>query len=237
MAELPPYKADFLQASIHGGPLSFGSFTLKSGRVSPYFFNAGAFYRADLLAAISKAFAATIAEADRSGALGPGSEDSRPAFDVVFGPAYKGIPLATAAVGALADLDAARYGGIGYAFDRKEAKDHGEGGNFVGQPLAGQRVVVVDDVITAGTAKRDAVAKIRAAGGQVVAIVVALDRMETLPDTASRESALGALRREFGLPILAILTLDDIIAGMRPFVTEDDLARTEAYRAQYKADN
>lgn len=233
---LAPYKADFLRASIEGGPLSFGTFTLKSGRVSPYFFNAGSFYRADLLAAISTAFGETIAEADKAGVFGP-SEDNKPAFDVVFGPAYKGIPLATAAVGALASLDKERYGSIGYSFDRKEAKDHGEGGNFVGAPLAGQRVIIVDDVITAGTAKREAVAKIRSAGGIVVAIVVALDRMETLPEAATKESALGALKREFGLPILSILTLDDIVAGMSKFATADDLERTEAYRAQYKADN
>ena len=235
MSALAPYKADFLRASIEGGPLSFGTYTLKSGRISPYFFNAGSFYRADLLAAISSAFGETIAEADKAGVFGA-SEAGTPAFDVVFGPAYKGIPLATAAVSALASLDKDRYGSIGYAFDRKEAKDHGEGGNFVGAPLAGKRVVVVDDVITAGTAKREAVAKIRAAGGIVVAIVVALDRMETLPEAATKESALGALKREFGLPILAILTLDDIIAGMRQFVTADDLERTETYRAQYKAE-
>jgi orotate phosphoribosyltransferase len=239
MSELAPYKAEFLRASINGGPLSFGSFTLKSGRQSPYFFNAGSFYRADLLAAIATAFGETIAAADKEGVFSTdaGKDTSKPAFDVVFGPSYKGIPLATAAVGALAALDKERYGAIGYAFDRKEAKDHGEGGNFVGAPLAGKRVVIVDDVITAGTAKREAVAKIRAAGGVVVAIVVALDRMETLPDAPTKESALGALRREFGLPILAILTLDDIIAGMRAFATADDLARTEAYRAQYKADD
>ncbi|EFX05296.1 orotate phosphoribosyltransferase [Grosmannia clavigera kw1407] len=235
--DLVPYKAAFLRAAVDGGPLKFGTFTLKSGRVSPYFFNAGEFYRADLLAAISTAFGETIAEADKAGELGAaGADMSKPAFDVVFGPAYKGIPLATAAVSALATLDPVRYGHIGYAFDRKEAKDHGEGGNFVGAPLAGKRVLVVDDVITAGTAKREAVAKIRAAGGEVVAIVVALDRMETLPDTPTKESALGALKREFGLPILSILTLDDIVAGMRSFATPDDLKRTEAYRAQYKAE-
>ncbi|KAL1899081.1 orotate phosphoribosyltransferase [Sporothrix stenoceras] len=239
MSELAPYKAEFLRASINGGPLSFGSFTLKSGRQSPYFFNAGQFYRADLLASIATAFGQTIAEADKAGVFNTAEnkDTSKPAFDVVFGPAYKGIPLATAAVGALAALDKERYGAIGYAFDRKEAKDHGEGGNFVGAPLEGKRVVIVDDVITAGTAKREAVAKIRTAGGIVVAIVVALDRMETLPDAPTKESALGALRREFGLPILAILTLDDIIAGMKAFATADDLARTEAYRAQYKAED
>ncbi|CAK7266350.1 orotate phosphoribosyltransferase [Sporothrix epigloea] len=241
MSSTADYKTEFMRAAIHGGPLSFGSFTLKSGRQSPYFFNAGQFYRADLLEAISTAFGHTIAEADKAGVfLTEGADkdtSSAASFDVVFGPAYKGVPLATAAVSALARLDKARYGGIGYAFDRKEAKDHGEGGNFVGAPLAGKRVVIVDDVISAGTAKREAVAKIRAAGGIVVAIVVALDRMETLPDAPTKESALGALRREFGLPILAILNLDNIIEGMKPFATADDLARTEAYRAQYKAED
>ncbi|CAK7262831.1 orotate phosphoribosyltransferase [Sporothrix epigloea] len=240
MSETADYKTEFVRAAIHGGPLSFGTFTLKSGRQSPYFFNAGQFYRADLLESISTAFGHTIAEADKADvflAEGADKNTSEPTFDVVFGPAYKGVPLATAAVSALARLDKARYGSIGYAFDRKEAKDHGEGGSFVGAPLAGKRVVIVDDVITAGTAKREAVAKIRAAGGIVVAIVVALDRMETLPDAPTKESALGALRREFGLPILAILNLDSIIEGMKQFATPDDLARTEAYRAQYKAED
>jgi orotate phosphoribosyltransferase len=232
MSDLAPYKAEFLKAAIGGGVLKFGSFELKSKRISPYFFNAGDFYRADLLRAISTAYAEAIIEAREAGTL----ED----FDIVFGPAYKGIPLATAATDKLAALKPEVYGKICYSFDRKEAKDHGEGGNIVGAPLKGKKVLIVDDVITAGTAKREAIAKIRKEGGTVVGIVVALDRMEKLPspdgdDSKPMPSALGEIRKEYGIPIIAILTLDDIIAGMQSFATGDDIRRTEAYRAKYKA--
>ncbi|KAH6690369.1 orotate phosphoribosyltransferase [Plectosphaerella plurivora] len=228
---LPSWKQDFLQASINGKILKFGSFELKSKRTSPYFFNAGDFYRADLLRAISTAYAHAIIEAVDTDKL---------SFDIVFGPAYKGIPLATSAVDKLAQLDEARFGTTCYSFDRKEAKDHGEGGNIVGAPLKGKKVLIVDDVITAGTAKREAIAKIRAEGGEVVGIVVALDRMEKLPatdgdDTKPGPSALGEIKKEYGIPIYAILTLDDIIAGMKGFASDDDVRRTEEYRAKYKA--
>ncbi|KLU81848.1 orotate phosphoribosyltransferase [Magnaporthiopsis poae ATCC 64411] len=229
---LAPYKAEFLKAAIGGGVLKFGSFELKSKRVSPYFFNAGDFYRADLLRAISTAYARAVIEAREQKVLGE--------FDVVFGPAYKGIPLATATTDKLAELDPARYSQVCYSFDRKEAKDHGEGGNIVGAPLKGKRVLIVDDVITAGTAKREAIAKIRAEGGTVVGIVVALDRMEKLPspdgdDDKPMPSALGEIKKEYGLPIIAILTLDDIIDGMKSFASEDEIKRTEEYRKKYKA--
>ncbi|KAH8912204.1 orotate phosphoribosyltransferase [Coniochaeta sp. PMI_546] len=231
MSDLAPYKAEFLKAAIDGGVLKFGSFELKSKRVSPYFFNAGDFYRADLLRAISTAYAKAIIEAREQDGLD---------FDIVFGPAYKGIPLATATTDKLAELKPEVYGRICYSFDRKEAKDHGEGGNIVGAPLKGKKVLIVDDVITAGTAKREAIAKIRKEGGTVVGIVVALDRMEKLPspdgdDSKPMPSALGEIRKEYGIPIIAILTLDNIIAGMKGFATGDDVRRTEAYRAQYKA--
>lgn len=231
MSTLAPFKADFLRAAIDGGVLKFGSFELKSKRISPYFFNAGDFYRADLLRAISTAYAKTIIQAREQHGLD---------FEIVFGPAYKGIPLATATTDKLAELQPEVYAQICYSFDRKEAKDHGEGGNIVGAPLKGKKVLIVDDVITAGTAKREAIAKIRKEGGTVVGIVVALDRMEKLPspdgdDSKPMPSALGEIRREYNVPILAILTLDDIIAGMKSFATEDDVRRTEEYRAKYKA--
>ena len=160
--------------------------------------------------------------------------------EVVFGPAYKGIPLATSTVDKLAELDPQTYGGLCYSFDRKEAKDHGEGGNIVGAPLRGKRVLIVDDVVTAGTAKREAIAKIQAEGGTVVGIVVALDRMEKLPspdgdDSKPMPSSIGELRKEYRLPIFAILTLDDIIDGMKSFASEEDIKKTEEYRRRYKA--
>ena len=231
---LAPYKAEFLQASIEGGVLKFGQFELKSKRVSPYFFNAGNFYRADLLRAISTAFAKTIIEASSPIAVTPLE------FDVVFGPAYKGIALAVTTVDKLAHLEPERFGKICYSFDRKEKKDHGEGGNIVGAPLRGKRVLIVDDVVTDGTAKREAIEKIRNEGGIVVGIVVALDRMETLvapggQELEDRTSAIGAIRREYGIPVLAILTLDDIIWGLRQNGKEEDIRSMEEYRAKYKA--
>lgn len=229
MSVLPPYKADFLASSINGGILKFGRFELKSKRISPYFFNAGDFYRADLLRAISSAFAHAIIEAG-----------STLDFDIVFGPAYKGIPLATATVDKLAQFAPDTYNGLCYSFDRKEAKDHGEGGNIVGAPLKGKRVLIVDDVVTAGTAKREAIEKIRAEGGIVAGIVVALDRLEKLPsptgdDSVPMPSAIGEIRREYGIPVVAILTLNDIIGGLKGTGSIEDMKRLEEYRETYKA--
>jgi len=228
---LVPYKEEFLRAAIDGGVLKFGSFELKSGRISPYFFNAGDFHQGELLVALSAAFAQTINEAWKAGNLG---------FDILFGPAYKGIPLAAATLQELTHLDRQAYGKLSYSFDRKEAKDHGEGGNIVGAPLKGKRVLVVDDVVTAGTAKREAITKIQKEGGTVVGIVVALDRMEKLPspdgdDEKPMPSAIGELKKEYGIPVYAILTLDDIIEGMKSFASADDTKRTEEYRRKYKA--
>ena len=228
---LPPYKTEFLQAAINGGVLKFGSFELKSKRISPYFFNAGEFYRADLLRALSTAYAKTIIEANSSSSL---------EFDILFGPAYKGIPIATATVDKLADLNPEKYGKVCYSFDRKEAKDHGEGGNIVGAPLKGKRVLIVDDVVSAGTAKREAIDKIRKEGGIVVGIVVALDRMEKLPapngdDDTPMPSAIGEIRKEYGIPVLSILTLNDIISGLKGNILDEDIRQMEQYRAKYKA--
>ncbi|KAI0132331.1 phosphoribosyltransferase-like protein [Xylariales sp. AK1849] len=219
---LESYKAAFLRASLEGRALRLGSFELKSKRISPYFFNAGDFYRADLLEALAVAYANTIHTSFSSG------------FDVLFGPAYKGIPLATATTYALAQLDP-KYRTLEYSFDRKEAKDHGEGGTIVGAPLKGRRVLIIDDVVSAGTAKRQAIDMIRAQGGTVAGIVVALDRQETLPD--SMGSAIGLLRQEYGIPIVAILTLKDIVAGLKGsgVATDDDMRRIEEYRAKYGA--
>ncbi|KAL2208862.1 orotate phosphoribosyltransferase [Sarocladium strictum] len=231
MAELPTYKKDFLKASIDGQILKFGSFELKSKRISPYFFNAGLFHTARLAGAIATAFAKCIAEAQKSDGL---------EFDIIFGPAYKGIPLSSAIAVKLGELVPENLDNVSYSFDRKEAKDHGEGGNIVGAPLKGKRVLIVDDVITAGTAKREAIDKIRKEGGIVVGIVVALDRMEKLPaadgdDSKPAPSAIGELRKEFNIPILSILTLDDIIDGSRGIASPEDVKRIEEYRTIYKA--
>jgi len=229
---VPPYKAEFLQAAVIGGVLKFGSFELKSKRISPYFFNAGGFYRADLLRAISTAYAKTIIDASTS---------STPLeFDILFGPAYKGIVLAVATVDKLADLQPEKYGKVCYSFDRKEAKDHGEGGNIVGAPLKGKRVLIVDDVVTDGTAKREAIEKIRKEGGIVVGILVALDRMEKLlapngDESTPMPSAIGSIRKQYGIQVLSILTLNDIIGGLKGKISDDDIRRMEEYRLKYKA--
>ncbi|KAK7431444.1 orotate phosphoribosyltransferase [Neonectria magnoliae] len=229
-SQLAPYKQEFLRAALSGGVLKFGSFELKSKRISPYFFNAGLFHTTRLAAAIATAFAQAVVDARKDGLE----------FDVIFGPAYKGIPLAATIAIELGRLAPETLDTVSYSFDRKEAKDHGEGGNIVGAALKGKRVLIVDDVITAGTAKREAIDKIRKEGGIVVGIAVALDRMEKLPATDGDESkpgpsAIGELRKEYGIPIVTILTLDDIIEGMKSIASEDDVRRTEEYRQKYKA--
>lgn len=226
MAPLPPFKQAFLDTIQRAHILTFGSFTLKSGRVSPYFFNAGLFCSASLLSHLADAYANTIHSHPPLG----------DAFDVLFGPAYKGIPLAAITATQLFALDPARYGSTGYAFNRKEAKPHGEGGTTVGMDLRGKRVLVVDDVITAGTAVREAVALIEAAGGTLAGVVVALDRQERKVvregEADSGMSAIQEVRREFGVEVVAILTLADLIVGVEG---EEDRKAMKKYRATYGA--
>ena len=238
MPALPLHRQQFLETCLSASALKFGTFILKSGRQSPYFFNAGLFHRGYLIRALSTAYAHTLA-----------SHTPQLEFDVLFGPAYKGIPLATATVDRLADMDAARFGLVSYSFNRKEAKDHGEGGSIVGAPLRGRRVVIVDDVITAGTAIREAIEIIRKEGGELVAIVVAVDRMEKMPkfgadgkqikgeeeDHEPRPSAIGEVRKQYGIPVFAILTLDDIMQFLKDVGSPEDINRMEEYRAKYKA--
>ncbi|OTB00086.1 hypothetical protein M426DRAFT_324591 [Hypoxylon sp. CI-4A] len=221
---LPQYKKDFLKAALEGGALRFGSFELKSKRTSPYFFNAGDFYTGELHVPITDAYAQTIATSE----LADG-------FDVIFGPAYKGIPLAATVFYALVKLDQSKYGKAAYSYDRKEAKDHGEGGTIVGSPLKGKRVLIIDDVVSAGTAKRQAIDLIRAQGGTVVGIVVALDRQETLPEGDGKTSAIGQLRNEYKIPIIPIVKLDDIIDGMKGVISDNDIKQIEEYRAKFGA--
>lgn len=217
---LAQYKTDFIQSSVDAGVLSFGSFTLKSGRTSPYFFNSGNFITGAEIDSIATAFAKAIIESELE-------------FDIIFGPAYKGIPLACTTALVLSRLDK-KYNKA-HAFDRKEAKDHGEGGNFVGAPLKGKRCLIIDDVVTAGTAKREAIEKIRKEGGIVAGVIVALDRMERLSESAPGPSAIGELRREYKIPVLAVITLDDIIGGLRGKISDKDIESMEEYRRKYQA--
>ncbi|KXX66339.1 orotate phosphoribosyltransferase [Marichromatium gracile] len=210
------YQRDLLDFATSIGALRFGEFTLKSGRQSPYFFNAGLFDTGVRLARLGEAFAQRIVDA--------GVE-----FDVLYGPAYKGIPLAATTAIALAtkhDRDQP------YAFNRKEAKDHGEGGTIVGSPLRG-RVLIIDDVITAGTSVRESVEIIRAAGAEPAGVVIALDRQERGRDV---RSAVQEVEETYAMPVYSVVTLDDLIAflGERP-EADAMAAAVRDYRARYGA--
>lgn len=208
------YQRDFLNFAAEAGVLRFGDFTLKSGRRSPYFFNAGLFDTGRRLAHLGEAYARRII-------------DSGLAFDVLFGPAYKGIPLAAATSIALAQMSGRE---VPYAFNRKEAKDHGEGGVIVGHPLAG-RVLIIDDVITAGTSVREALGLIQEAGAQAAAVAIALDRQERGPGGGSAVAEVEAL---YGIPVLSICTLDDLIACLDDFaLAEAQNVAMRSYRATY----
>ncbi len=185
------YKREFLELSLELEVLRFGEFTLKSGRVSPYFFNAGLFSTGYAAAKLGRYYASAIADADIE-------------FDMLFGPAYKGIPLVVLAASALAehhDLD------VPYAFDRKEAKAHGEGGSIIGAPLNG-RVLIVDDVITAGTAAREAQQIVNSAGADTAGIVISLDRQEIGKDS---RSAVQEVEQTLRIPVISIVQLEDLI--------------------------
>ena len=188
------HKQRFLQLALHSQALRFGEFTLKSGRLSPYFFNAGRFDTGLALAQLGNCYADAV-------------EASGVAFDQLFGPAYKGIPLATA----IACEFSHRGRNLPLTFNRKEAKDHGEGGNLIGADMAGRRILIIDDVITAGTAIREALAIIRGAGGVPAGIVVALDRQE-IASESDRRSAAQAVAAETGIPVIAVANLADLLA-------------------------
>ncbi|WP_313273304.1 orotate phosphoribosyltransferase [Stenotrophomonas sp.] len=188
------HRSRFLQLALNADALRFGQFTLKSGRVSPYFFNAGRFDTGLALAQLGNCYADAI-------------DDAGIAFDQLFGPAYKGIPLATA----IACEFSHRGRNLPLTFNRKEAKDHGEGGTLIGADMAGKRILIVDDVITAGTAIREALAIIREAKGIPAGIVVALDRQEIASED-DRRSAAQAVSAETGIPVIAVANLADLLA-------------------------
>jgi orotate phosphoribosyltransferase len=207
------YKAAFLKLALEHGVLKFGEFKLKSGRVSPYFFNLGLISTGAALRELGRAYAQALAQ-------------SGVAFDMLFGPAYKGIPLA-AAVG-IALAEAGRD--VPYAYNRKEAKDHGEGGTLVGARPAG-RVVIVDDVLTAGTAMRESVRLLRAAGATPVAAVIALDRQEQGPDGAS---AVAEMEREHGLRMIALVNVREMLEFLeRERLPAATVAAIREYQARY----
>ena len=208
------YQRDFIRFAIDRGVLRFGEFTLKSGRTSPYFFNAGLFNTGSALAQLGRFYAAAIV-------------DSGLSFDVLFGPAYKGIPLAATTAVALAehhDRD------LPWCFNRKEAKAHGEGGSLVGSPLEGD-ILIIDDVITAGTAIREVMQIIQAQGAKAAGVMIALNRQER---GNGELSAIQEVERDFGIPVISIVSLNLVLQ----FLAEDEtlkqyLPAVEAYRAQY----
>jgi orotate phosphoribosyltransferase len=211
---------NFIQFALEANVLSFGEFKTKAGRLSPYFFNAGGFNDGSRLSALGRYYAKALQES--------GIE-----YDMLYGPAYKGITLAAATAIALADAGR----NVPYAYNRKEAKDHGEGGSLVGALVKG-RVVIIDDVISAGTSVRESVQLIRNAGAEPVAVLIALDRMEksgTAIDIGD-ESAVQAVEQEFGLPVVAIASLVDVMS----FLTASSntelttyLPAVKAYREKY----
>ena len=208
------YQKEFLEFALNQGVLKFGEFTLKSGRVSPYFFNAGLFNTGISLSRLGKYYAQSIV-------------DSGVEFDVIFGPAYKGIPLAAVTAVALAD----QHGrDVPYCFNRKEAKDHGEGGNLVGAPLAG-RVLIIDDVITAGTAIREAMDIIADNNANAVGVVIALDRMEK---GKGDRSAIQEVESDYNLQVINIANLELLIQFMEQSGDYDGhLQAMNNYRQQY----
>lgn len=208
------YQRDFIRFAIDRGVLRFGEFTLKSGRTSPYFFNAGLFNTGAALAELARYYAAAIV-------------DSGVKFDVLFGPAYKGIPLAAATSVQLAEkhqLD------VPWCFNRKEAKDHGEGGSLVGSPLTGD-ILIIDDVITAGTAIREVMQIISQQGAKAAGVMIALNRQER---GNGELSAIQEVERDFGIPVVSIVSLNQVLE----YLADDPqlkqhLPAVEAYRAQY----
>ncbi|WP_322803452.1 orotate phosphoribosyltransferase [Vibrio alfacsensis] len=208
------YQREFIEFALEKQVLKFGDFTLKSGRKSPYFFNAGLFNTGRDLARLGRFYAAALA-------------DSGIEFDVLFGPAYKGIPIATTTAVALAD-----HHGIDtpYCFNRKEAKDHGEGGNLVGSALEG-RIMLVDDVITAGTAIRESMEIIQANGADLAGVLVAIDRQEK---GKGELSAIQEVERDFGCAIISIVSLTDLVTFLEEKGTDKEhLEAVKAYRAEY----
>jgi orotate phosphoribosyltransferase len=208
------YQHDFIQLAIKHQALCFGEFTLKSGRTSPYFFNAGRFQTGSALAELGRFYAAAIKATNID-------------FDIVFGPAYKGIPLAATTAIALADH---YQQDLPYCYNRKEAKDHGEGGTLVGAPLQG-KVLIIDDVITAGTAVREVMSIIKAAGAAPAAVLIGLNRQEK---GQGELSAIQEVEQSFGIPVVSIINLNHIIHYLESQSGQQDMVdNIKTYRANY----
>ena len=220
MSQNSELRQSFIRFAVEAGVLSFGEFVTKAGRTSPYFFNAGKFADGALLGQVAQFYAKTLL-------------DSGVEFDMLFGPAYKGITLASATAVALAGMGR----DVGFAYNRKEAKDHGEGGSLVGAKLQG-RVIIVDDVITAGTSVRESVELIRAAGATPAAVLILMDRMERSGNAVDigERSAVQHVQAQYGMPVVSIANLDDLL-GYLDGAGDPALAgcreKAAAYRDKY----
>ena len=213
-SNMKPYQKEFLNFAIDNNVLRFGEFTLKSGRLSPYFFNFGLFQTGSSLARLGDYYAQAIV-------------DSGIEFDMLFGPAYKGIPLVSVVAANLYEKHGIDYN---YAYNRKETKDHGEGGNIVGAPLEG-RVLVVDDVISAGTASREAAQIIENNGAKLAGIAISLDRQEK---GLGEKSAVQEVEESYNIKVANIIGLTDVIEYINTNISDDDLhKKINAYRDQY----
>jgi orotate phosphoribosyltransferase len=210
----PTYQREFIDLCVQLGVLRFGKFTLKSGRESPYFFNAGLFNTGNAVAAVGRAYSAALAQSDLE-------------YDMLFGPAYKGIPLVTITAAAMAQHHGRN---LPFAFNRKEAKDHGEGGAIVGSPLKG-RVLIVDDVITAGTAIRESIDIIQAAGARPAGVLLALDRQERAG--SGTLSAVQEVRQQYQIPVVAVVNLADLMDHVTGSGQAADIAGLQLYRERY----
>ncbi|WP_294614083.1 orotate phosphoribosyltransferase [uncultured Gilliamella sp.] len=209
------YKSEFIEFALNRQALKFGEFTLKSGRKSPYFFNAGLFNTGKDLASLGRFYAAALMDANLQ-------------YDVIFGPAYKGIPIVSSTVVALSE----HYNvDVPYCFNRKEAKDHGEGGNLVGSSIHEQRVMLVDDVITAGTAIRESMRILQDNQSKLAGVLICLDRQEK---GRGELSAIQEIKQTYHCEVISIITLDDLIQYLyQDNSRKDQIGQVEAYRAQY----
>jgi len=217
MSHLQPHQQAFIDASLGVGALKFGSFTLKSGRVSPYFFNAGLLSSGSLLSSLAAAYATLIAQSSYGD------------FDILFGPAYKGIPLAAATAVLLYkdhNID------VGFAYDRKEAKDHGEGGKMVGADVKGKKVLILDDVMTAGTACRSAIDLVKSAGGEVIGVVMCLDREEV---GSNGQSTVKEVNELLGgtAKVQSIIKMSDLTHWLEEHGDPNDVQSMRAYWEKY----
>lgn len=211
---MKPYQQQFIEFALQAGVLRFGSFTLKSGRISPYFFNSGLFNTGNSLARLGRFYAQAIIESELD-------------YDVLFGPAYKGIPLAAATVIALSDQ---YQRDVPFVFNRKQVKDHGEGGQLVGTGLNG-KILIIDDVISAGTSVGESVAIIKAENASPAGVIIALDRQE---QGQNEHSAIQELAAKHGIAVVSIICLDDLLAYLQNHTKwVEHLAAVDAYRQQY----